>query len=174
MPKPTPITNYPFFFKLLVTVLASSLVGFCDRASGFEVSFLPFYTLVVGLSAWFFSIRWAIFAGVLCAAASIYVQVSGTFVYSRWWIPHLNGFSRLVVWVFVAYAVRYMRRTVDLARQKIEAFSRPIPVCTQCHRLNDIDDGWLTVEAFLEEYTASKPSPKVCPDCARQLFVGRS
>jgi PAS domain S-box-containing protein len=42
-----------------------------------------------------------------------------------------------------------------------------LPMCAWCRRVRDLDDSWVTLEAYLHQHTDARFSHGLCPECER-------
>lgn len=101
-------------------VLGVGLLGLADVATGAEVSWSVFYTLPVGVAAWYAGARWGLALCVLAAATWYQADILAGATYSAAWIPFWNAGVRLAFFVIIASLLARQRRILDAQRDLAE------------------------------------------------------
>jgi hypothetical protein len=154
---------------LVTTVLA--LCGFIDYATGYEVSVFALYTLPIVLSMRLFGTAAGSGVAVLSAWVWIVADLSAGHHYAQSWVVYWNALHRLFFFMCVVVGFHYTQATLRASSKRLSAFSGPLPICTQCHRIGSGDGYWQKFESYLCEHGGAVPQAKVCPDCARERYA---
>ena len=56
------------------------------------------------------------------------------------------------------------------ALHEIRTLRGILPLCSGCKKINDGEDRWINLEAYIEEHTEAEISHGLCPDCAKRLY----
>jgi hypothetical protein len=54
----------------------------------------------------------------------------------------------------------------------LAVLSSLLPMCAWCRRVRDLDESWITLEAYLQERTDTRFSHGLCPDCEQRHWSG--
>lgn len=60
-----------------------------------------------------------------------------------------------------------MTRELEAALTENRILQGLLTTCCQCHKIRDGNDGWVTLETYVQRHTALKFSHGYCPDCER-------
>lgn len=101
-----------------------AVVGLIDMATGSEVSSSVFYTLPVGLAAWYAGWRWSVALGLLAAGVWYQADLWAGAAYSATWIPIWNAGVRLAFFLIIARLL--VRLRVALVAQRALAEVDPL------------------------------------------------
>ncbi|MES2089821.1 MAG: hypothetical protein V4532_07575 [Pseudomonadota bacterium] len=156
---------------VLLIVASLALCGLLDYVTGYEVSVFVVYVLPIVLSMRFFGWRGGSLVALLCATVWVIADMATGHHYSGPWVVYWNALNRLAFFMCVVVGVHYTQSTLAVNRKRLEAFSGPLPICTQCHRIGARNGYWQTFDSYLCEHGGADPQHKVCPDCARQRYA---
>ncbi|MES2695337.1 MAG: hypothetical protein V4773_17810 [Verrucomicrobiota bacterium] len=168
--KPTGLLRFarPLLALFLLSLLAG--MAYFDVASGHEISVFPLYSIPIGLFAWCFGPWTGFGAALLSTVLWHWADSTSGHVYSEYWISYVNALSRLTFFLLVVLTLSRVKRTIDHSRQKLRAFSGPLPMCTHCRKIGTADGYWQEVQEYIAANSDAVPKPKVCPDCARHHY----
>jgi hypothetical protein len=146
-------------------------VGMVDYLTAFDMSLSVFYAVPVIFGVWFVG-RWTGICSALLAVAawSLADRLSGH-QFSNGWIPIWNACVRLSFLMLIVTGAYYTRRQLQQTQARTVALERALPVCTCCKKIRDEEGAWLDVETFVMEHLATQPAQKLCPDCAKRVYI---
>jgi len=102
-------------FQLAVfLLLAVAIVGAMDFATGYELSFSIFYTIPIGIGAWYGGSRLRLLLCIISAMTWLAVDYTSGHQYSHPGIPFWNAGVRLAFFVIIADLLNRQRRSHDL------------------------------------------------------------
>lgn len=165
---PVPLKDAVRAALVLLTLVLSGVI---DYATGYEVSVFLLYVVPVALSTRFFGVYTGVGMALVSAAVWMAVDHLTGHQYSHAWIWYVNAANRMICFVLAVWAISYFESRQQRLKQRLSAFTGPIPVCTQCHRLSANDGYWWEVDGYLQEFGGAQPQHKVCPDCARHAYA---
>jgi hypothetical protein len=61
---------------------------------------------------------------------------------------------------------------LERALSDVSALRMLLPMCSSCKRVRDSQDHWYFVEVYIESHLPAKIDGGLCPDCAREKYVG--
>jgi hypothetical protein len=127
-PPPAPISVRRKIAVLVAGLLALALLGWVDYFTGYELGFFVFYSVPVGLTAWYGG-RWPGFITALGASLT-------------WWLAdHLNGVnysSRFYLyWNLTIHFLTFVINAATLAKIKSELDERRVLVA-ELHRVKQL------------------------------------
>lgn len=157
--------------QFLVVLTAISLCGWVDYSTGYEVSVFALYALPIILSVRSFGLFGGCLSAFLCSLVWIAADVGTGHQYAQWWVVYWNALHRFIFFLCVGVGFHYTRAALGTKSRSLSAFTGPLPVCTQCHRVGAKDGHWLRFESYLCEHAGVQPLSKVCPDCARESYA---
>ena len=149
-------------------ILQLAAVGALDYFTGPEVRIGALYAVPIGFAAWYLGGWMGAVAGIGATAVAIWSERSGGQVYAESWIGYVNGASRLSIFLFVAFSFSYFRRTIDLARKRVQAFEGKLPICSCCHRVDGGDGFWMDFPTYVRTKSEAVPAFLTCPVCVRE------
>ena len=156
---------------VFLIVASLALCGLLDYVTGYEISVFVVYVLPIALSVRFFGWRGGSLVSVFCAVVWVIADVATGHHYSGPWVVYWNALNRLVFFLCVVMGVHYTQATLAVNRKRLLAFSGPLPICTQCHRIGSRQGYWQTFDSYLCEHGGAEPQHKICPDCARRSYA---
>lgn len=101
-------------------LLGVALLGLADVATGEEISWSVFYTLPVGITAWYAGARWGLALCLLAAGTWYEADLIAGATYSAAWIPFWNAGVRFAFFVIIANLLARQRRILDAQRDLAE------------------------------------------------------
>ena len=105
-------------------ILLVILVGIIDYATGYEVSFFPFYSFPILVALWFNGVIAAVFISSLSAAVWCLIDYEVGHVYTHEWLRFWDMIVRLMFFCLVVATGSAFRRQRDLTRARIELLER--------------------------------------------------
>ena len=151
--------------------LALALCGWVDYATGYEVSVFALYALPIALSVRSMGTASGCWVAVLCAGVWIAADLGAGHRYAHPWVMYWNALHRLFFFMCVVLVIHHTRASLKANARRLQAFSGPLPICTQCDRIGSPNGYWQKFESYLVEQGGAQPVHKVCPDCARQSYA---
>lgn len=144
-----PLAPIPFRRKLAVLaagLVSLTLLGWIDYFTGYELGFFVFYSVPVGLTAWYGG-RWPGTVTALCASIT-------------WWLAdHFNGVnysSRFYLyWNLTIHFLTFVINAATIAKIKLELDERRVLVA-ELHRVKQLLQATQTAAA-----RAAPPSPEI-------------
>lgn len=94
--------------------LLVAIVGACDLAIGYELSFSIFYTIPVGVAAWYVGRRFGFLVCLVSAITWLAVDYASDHQFSHPAIPFWNAAVRLGYFVIIAYLLDRLRGALDV------------------------------------------------------------
>jgi hypothetical protein len=70
----------------------------------------------------------------------------------------------------VAGLVAMHQRSLRKATDEVRVLRSLLSMCSWCRRIGDDEEGWVTVERFMEKKGDAQLTHGICPDCARKTF----
>jgi hypothetical protein len=61
---------------------------------------------------------------------------------------------------------------LERALSDVSALRMLLPMCSSCKRIRDSHGHWYYVEVYIESHLPAKIDGGLCPDCAREKYVG--
>ncbi len=104
-------------FLLTLGLLLVVLQGLINYLTGPHLSFELFYLLTVSLAAWLVGRRAGVAMACACALSYFTTEMLLTHFDPRPWLPYVNVATRLGAFLFVAYFVSALRRSIDHERE---------------------------------------------------------
>lgn len=153
---------------LMVAVLAC---GCIDYITGYEVSVFALYLLPIGLGVRLFGTWGGSVVAVACAIAWLVADQLAGHRYGQPWFGYWNALHRLFLFLCVVVGIRYARIAMATGGRLGAEVEKPLPLCTQCHRVGAENGHWQRLESYLGERVGAQPLRKVCPDCAREAYA---
>ena len=169
--RPSPVLVFCGCFALLL------LLGWVDYITGYELGFFVFYSLPVGLAAWYLG-RWpgillSLAATVTWWLADAYAGAKYSSPFSFWWNSSIHFAA------FVINAVTIAKIKADIterdalavkledARQALQAAASALPTCPVCGKTHS--PGATEAQAALKALAQTNPALRValCEECAR-------
>jgi hypothetical protein len=151
--------------------VALALSGLLDYATGYEVSVFAVYVIPIVLSMRLLGTGAGCVVAVLSAVVWIVADLGAGHHYGHAWVVYWNALHRLFFFMCVVASMHYMQATLAASSRRLEAFMRPLPICTQCHRIGSSNGYWQKFDSYLCEHGGTAPQAKVCPDCARERYA---
>lgn len=152
---------------LLIELLAMVIgVGALDYYAGYELNTRALYAVPVAFATWYFGAVLGVVIAATATGIALWAELATGKVYSAQWIAYANTASPLCVFLFVALSFSYLRRTIDLARKRVQAFTGPLPICASCHRVDGGDAFWMDFPTYIRKNSEAVPEFRTCPICA--------
>ena len=178
---PAPARKQQHFLTVPFLVVCIAAVGLLDLVTDSELTFTPFYVLVVVYAARAIGRNGSIFAALACAATGVLADylMSEPFLtfstsYELWQAPWWNGLGRLVVYLLVGLTVAKLHTVVDelqVALAHARTLQGLLPICAWCKRIRDEEHGecWVPLEQYVSQRTPAEFTHGICPGCAGGL-----
>jgi hypothetical protein len=112
-------------------------------------------------------------AALLAAATWLVADRFSGHHYSAGWIPIWNACVRFSFLMLIVQGAYYTRRQVQQSRARSNVLEQALPVCNCCKKIRDEDGAWLDVETYVLEHLSAQPAQKLCPDCAKRVYIQR-
>ena len=147
-------------------ILVSTALVAVDFATGPYFQFPSVYILFVTLAAWFNGAG----AGVLMAVLLPFTRVVlMEFYWAEPWDPMAfiaTALTRAVAWSLLAMMTARLAHHERQLRSQVNALISLLPVCTDCHRIRNADEGWESLDTYAGR-RGDHFSVALCPVCAR-------
>ena len=153
------------------------LVGWLDYITGYELGFFVFYTVPIGLAAWYLG-RWpgiwlALGATIAWWLADALAGAKYSSQFSFWWNSTVHFLAFVINAVTIAKIKLDLRQRNDLAakleaaRQTLRAAARVLPACPLCGKAHP--QTGLGVQAELRNLARGNAdlSGALCGECAQ-------
>ncbi|MDE2402605.1 MAG: hypothetical protein KGL90_13160 [Burkholderiales bacterium] len=163
--------NPPLSVAALLIVAVIGLCGLFDYVTGYEVSVFVVYLLPIGLAMRYFGTGGGVVVAFICSAAWIVADLQAGHPYHQSWVVYWNGLNRLVFFLCAVAGIHHTQATLAANRRRLQAFSGPLPICSQCRNIGSPDGHWRDFESYICEHGGAVAVPKVCPDCARKAYA---
>jgi K+-sensing histidine kinase KdpD len=98
---------------MAMCVMLTLIVGFVDFATGYEMDFLLFYFIPIGISAWFVGSRPAFFIVMLSVATWLLADIMSSHQPSSWLIEWWNAIIQGLIFSLVALTMSFIRSAFD-------------------------------------------------------------
>lgn len=165
-------TSFNRSWKFLLVLGSFAAVGGLDYFTGYQVRLGALYAIPVGLAVWFFNAPMGVVFAVSSTVFAYWSERVTGEVYPAMWIPVVNGISRLALLLFVAFSIRYFKRTIALAHKRTEAFAGRLPICACCHRVDGGNGFWMDFPTYLRKNSEAEPEFRTCPICTAANVAG--
>ena len=153
------------------------LVGWLDYITGYELGFFVFYTVPIGLAAWYLG-RWpgiwlALGATIAWWLADALAGVKYSSKFSFWWNSTVH-FAAFVINAVTIAQIRLELRQRDVlaarleaTRQTLRAVAEALPVCPVCGKTHPQTGPGDTAELQKLARENADLSSALCADCAQ-------
>lgn len=87
----------------------------------------------------------------------------------------VGGITGLVSGVLIGLLMLYARQ-LEQALSEIKILKSFLPICSSCKKIRTSEsseaneESWQSLESYITEYTTTKFSHGICPDCKKQLY----
>lgn len=164
--------------RWVVVVLASyagiAAVGAIDCMVGVDVSFSFFYALLVGAAVWFGNRTCGVLGALLAVGAWSFADHYSGSSHVSFAVPLWNACVRFGFMMLIVGGAYFARKQLLQSEARTAVLEQTLPICAGCRRIRDEDGAWMDVESYLAERCECLPERKVCPDCAKQLYIERA
>jgi len=123
-----------------------------------RVSGQPCY-IVVGLADQDFLAEWRgdVMQETLEVLLFICLTLAASWLMHRAWVRQRAAHARL-----------------EALLAEVKTLGGMLPICSHCKKIRDDKGYWNQIEAYLNEHTDAEFTHGICPDCANEVFPGRS
>jgi hypothetical protein len=149
------------------------LVGCVDFFTGFDVSLSVFYAMPIILAVWTIGRGYGVFIALIAVGFWFTADRYSGHHFSTPWIMVWNSCVRFCFLMLIVMGSYYARRQLDQTRARAEALEQALPVCHSCKKISDEHGSWVDVETYLAEHLPTRPETKLCPDCAKRLYIDK-
>ena len=59
---------------------------------------------------------------------------------------------------------------LEEAMQHIKTLQGILPICANCHKIQNDDKSWEQLEAYIQSHSDAQFSHGICPDCFKTLY----
>jgi hypothetical protein len=146
-------------------VLITLVIGFLEYLTGYEVSFLGFYVISVGLAAWFGGRTAGLWAALFAAAVWLTVDTMVGHEYSGWWIGLWNAGMRLFTFLVIALGLSWIQQELTRERQHVHELKGLLPICSYCKKIRNDQGYWERIENYIKSRSEADFTHGVCPEC---------
>jgi hypothetical protein len=162
------------YWLFAICLLVIVLIGWLDRATGFELNLGPFYLIPLGIGSWYLGRFGAFSLALAVILMRAYVDINHP--YTRHWVYYWNAFMRIGLFLTFAICIRRISSAMAAQREIIKELSNTFeeswrvgglfPVCTVCKNTRTDAEYAERVKSFMERYPNARFVHSVCPDCA--------
>jgi hypothetical protein len=156
--------------------LMLGVLGWLDYITGYEMSFFVFYSVPVGLAAWY--VGWWPAIGVALGATVSWLLADyfGGAKYSAPFFYYWNSTIHFLAFIINAVTIAKIKNDLDRqralavelesARENLRTISTLLPVCPACGRPRDRAEGAAEDEAAALARACPELAGALCADCA--------
>jgi hypothetical protein len=152
------------------------VLGWLDYITGYEMSFFVFYSVPVGLAAWYVG-RWPAIGVALGATVSwLLADYFGGAKYSAPFFYYWNSTIHFLAFIINAVTIAKIKNDLDRqqtlaaelesARESLRTITALLPVCPACGRPRDRAEGAAEDEAAALARACPELAGALCADCA--------
>jgi hypothetical protein len=156
--------------------LMLGVLGWLDYITGYEMSFFVFYSVPVGLAAWYVG-RWPAIGVALGATVSwLLADYFGGAKYSAPFFYYWNSTIHFLAFIINAVTIAKIKNDLDRqqalaaelesAREILRTISTVLPVCPACGRPRDHAEGAAEDEVVALARACPELAGALCADCA--------
>ena len=156
--------------------LLLAVLGWLDYITGYEMSFFVFYSVPVGIAAWYVG-RWPAIGVALGATVSwLLADYFGGAKYSAPFFYYWNSTIHFLAFIINAVTIAKIKNDLDRqralavelesARETLRTISTVLPVCPACGRPRDHAEGATEDEAAALARACPELAGALCADCA--------
>jgi diguanylate cyclase (GGDEF)-like protein len=102
----------PVKLTLLCLILVGA-IGYCDYATGYEMSFSAIYLLPVCLASWYSGKRLGLTISIVAAIIWLVADYTSGSQYSQTWIYYWNGTIRLIFFSVTAHLISSLKEHIN-------------------------------------------------------------
>lgn len=118
------LKRQPMAFLVLEIIALVAGIGWIDWATGYEVTFFPFYSVPILLALWFAGKRAGVAVSILSALAWWCADTASGHLYAQEWLRFWDAIVRLIFFCLVVIAGSAFRDQRDANRAKIALLER--------------------------------------------------
>jgi hypothetical protein len=155
--------------------LLLSVLGWLDYITGYEMSFFVFYSVPVGIAAWYLG-RWPAIGVALGATVSwLLADYFGGVKYSAPFFYYWNSVIHFVAFIINAVTIAKIKNDLDQrhvlaaelksAREALRAVSARLPACPVCGQPRERAAGNGEIEIAVLARAQLELAGAVCADC---------
>ena len=167
--QPLPFRKIRHWTIALALLLA---VGYLDYVTGYEVTVFVFYTLPIAYAAWNIGGTAGILFAIGSAAAWLTSNRMTGLHYSHPWIIWENAAMRLILLLFIAVGLQWLKRLLQAEKERAEQLEKMLSACSKCCRICDGKGKWTDV--FLSSTHFPFGEGKLCPTCVSAAAKSRN
>ena len=155
--------------------LLLAVLGWLDYITGYEMSFFVFYSVPVGIAAWYVG-RWPAIGVALGATVSwLLADYFGGAKYSAPFFYYWNSTIHFLAFIINAVTIAKIKNDLDRrhalagelesARETLRTLSALLPVCPACGKLRDRGEGSRETEIAALARVSPELADTLCADC---------
>ena len=155
--------------------LLLGMLGWLDYLTGYEMSFFVFYSVPVGIAAWYVG-RWPAIGVALGATVSwLLADYFGGVKYSAPFFYYWNSTIHFLAFIINAVTIAEIKEDLDRrqvlaaelesARETLRAMSALLPVCPACGKPRDRAEGGTDEENATLVRACPELAGTLCADC---------
>ena len=155
--------------------LLLGLLGWLDYITGYEMSFFVFYSVPVGIAAWYVG-RWPAIVVALGATVSwLLADYFGGAKYSAPFFYYWNSTIHFLAFIINAVTIAKIKNDLDRrhalagelesARETLRTLSALLPVCPACGKPRDRGEGSRKTEIAALARVSPELASTLCADC---------
>jgi hypothetical protein len=155
--------------------LMLAVLGWLDYITGYEMSFFVFYSVPVGIAAWYVG-RWPAIGVALGATVSwLLADYFGGAKYSAPFFYYWNSTIHFLAFIINAVTIAKIKSDLDRryalaaelesAREALRTMSALLPVCPACGKPRDASEGDRETQLAALARVSPELADTLCADC---------
>ena len=160
---------------LAVCILSLIVLGWLDYVTGYELGFFVFYSVPVGLAAWYVGRRSAIALALQATAAWFLADYFGGVKYSIRFFYYWNGAVHFAAFVINAVTIakikddldqrHHLAKELEIARSKLQTLAAVLAFCPVCGSSHNGSERKGQTEARAVIANCPELADAFCNDC---------
>jgi diguanylate cyclase (GGDEF)-like protein len=106
------VSSLSITFKIILAIALITIIGFCDYATGYEISFSIFYVIPIALVSWEVSFALGLTTALISGLVWLYIELALNEHYSNPLIPYWNGLVRLTFFSIVSILISKLKQSL--------------------------------------------------------------
>jgi len=171
--KPTP-------FIWAVGLLLNLIIGVTDYLTGVDLRIEIFYLIPIGILSWLVNRYAGIIMSVVSTITTVTANLLAGQVIVNYFIYYWNILVHFGFFIVAVYLISEEKIISDNNKilidklhkslDEIKTLSGLLPICSACKKIRDDDGYWRQIEHYISEYTDTRFSHSICPDCKEKLY----
>ncbi|MDQ3002027.1 MAG: hypothetical protein M3Y08_12305 [Fibrobacterota bacterium] len=166
--------------KFFLCVTLTTLLGFIDFISGWELGFFVFYFVPIFLITWGIGKKAGTFVAIYAALTWFAADALLEKHYSSWFFLFWNTAIRLVADLLMVYLVSKIKDLYEIqektlselveANRKVKVLSGVLPICASCKNIRNDKGYWEQMEVYISKFSHAEFSHGICGECIAKLY----